>query len=48
MKISKSIAEKYGDGAASADYDEAAIEGMKTKSEEFKAQGNRVYLPLAD
>ncbi|WP_055590905.1 phosphomethylpyrimidine synthase ThiC [Peterkaempfera griseoplana] len=48
MKISRSINEKYGDGAAPPEYDEAAVEGMKAKSEEFAAQGNRVYLPLAD
>ncbi|GAA2105137.1 phosphomethylpyrimidine synthase ThiC [Kitasatospora saccharophila] len=48
MKISKSINEKFGNGAASPEYDEAAVEGMKTMSEEFKAQGNRVYLPMAD
>ncbi|WP_158702254.1 hypothetical protein [Kitasatospora sp. MMS16-BH015] len=48
MKISRSINEKFGAGAASLEYDEAAVEGMKAKSEEFAAQGNRVYLPLAD
>ncbi|AUG78646.1 phosphomethylpyrimidine synthase [Kitasatospora sp. MMS16-BH015] len=48
MKISKTINEKFGAGAASPEYDEAAVEGMKAKSEEFAAQGNRVYLPLAD
>ena len=48
MKISRSITEKYGDGAAEPEYDAAAVEGMKAKSDEFAAQGNRVYLPLAD
>ncbi|MFJ2805649.1 phosphomethylpyrimidine synthase ThiC [Kitasatospora sp. NPDC087271] len=48
MKISKSINEKFGNGAASPEYDEEAVEGMKAMSEEFKAQGNKVYLPLAD
>ncbi|MFJ4680904.1 phosphomethylpyrimidine synthase ThiC [Kitasatospora sp. NPDC088783] len=48
MKISKSINEKFGNGAASPEYDETAVEGMKAMSEEFKAQGNKVYLPMAD
>ncbi|GAA2249979.1 phosphomethylpyrimidine synthase ThiC [Kitasatospora cystarginea] len=48
MKISKSINEKFGGGGASPEYDAAAVEGMKTMSEEFAAHGNRVYLPLAD
>jgi phosphomethylpyrimidine synthase len=48
MKISRTITEKYGDIAAEPDYDEAALAGMKAKSEEFAAYGNRVYLPLAD
>ncbi|MFJ2862879.1 phosphomethylpyrimidine synthase ThiC [Kitasatospora sp. NPDC087314] len=48
MKISKSINEKFGGGEASPEYDEAAVEGMKAMSEEFKAQGNKVYLPMAD
>ncbi|GAA2793728.1 phosphomethylpyrimidine synthase ThiC [Kitasatospora sp. CM 4170] len=49
MKISKSITELYGDKAVvTSDVDAEALEGMKVKSEEFKAQGNRVYLPLAD
>ncbi|MER5638478.1 phosphomethylpyrimidine synthase ThiC [Kitasatospora sp. NPDC002227] len=48
MKISKTINEKFGNGQASPEYDETAVEGMKAKSEEFAAQGNRVYLPLAD
>ncbi|MFH8379950.1 hypothetical protein ACH4E7_03250 [Kitasatospora sp. NPDC018058] len=49
MKISKSITELYGDKAVvTSEVDAEALEGMKVKSEEFKAQGNRVYLPLAD
>ncbi|MFJ7273501.1 hypothetical protein [Kitasatospora sp. NPDC098663] len=48
MKISKSINEKFGNGAASPEYDAEAVEGMKAMSEEFAAQGNKVYLPLAD
>ncbi|WP_377270288.1 phosphomethylpyrimidine synthase ThiC [Peterkaempfera sp. SMS 1(5)a] len=40
MKISRSIAETYPEMSAEA--------GMKAKSEEFAANGNRVYLPLAD
>ncbi|MFJ2190652.1 phosphomethylpyrimidine synthase ThiC [Kitasatospora sp. NPDC087861] len=48
MKISKSINEQFGQGQASPEYDEAAVEGMKAMSEEFKAQGNKVYLPMAD
>ncbi|WP_395295106.1 phosphomethylpyrimidine synthase ThiC [Kitasatospora hibisci] len=48
MKISKSINEQFGNGAASPEYDEAAVEGMKAMSEEFKAQGSKVYLPMAD
>ncbi|GLW54225.1 phosphomethylpyrimidine synthase ThiC [Kitasatospora phosalacinea] len=46
MKISKSIMDTYGDELGVND-DEAAA-GMRAKSEEFAAQGNRVYLPLAD
>ncbi|MFJ9775673.1 phosphomethylpyrimidine synthase ThiC [Kitasatospora sp. NPDC101157] len=48
MKISKSINEQFGQGKASPEYDEEAVEGMKAMSEEFKAQGNKVYLPMAD
>ncbi|WP_157849675.1 MULTISPECIES: hypothetical protein [Streptomyces] len=48
MKISKSINEQFGQGKASPEYDEEAVEGMKAMSYEFKVQGNRVYLPLAD
>ncbi|MGW3039865.1 phosphomethylpyrimidine synthase ThiC [Kitasatospora sp. NPDC001159] len=48
MKISKTINEKFGAGEAPPEYDEAAVEGMKAMSEEFKAHGNKVYLPMAD
>ncbi|WP_159400957.1 hypothetical protein [Streptomyces sp. NRRL B-24484] len=48
MKISRTITEKYGNGAPEPEDDAEAVEGMKAKSEEFAAQGNRVYLPLAD
>jgi phosphomethylpyrimidine synthase len=48
MKISHSINEKFGGGETSPEYDEAAVEGMKAKSDEFAARGNKVYLPLAD
>ena len=47
MKISKSIMDTYGDDMAATGDDEAEA-GMKAKSEEFAAGGNRVYLPLAD
>jgi len=47
MKISKNIMDTYGDGLAVTGDDEAEA-GMKAKSEEFAANGNRVYLPLAD
>jgi phosphomethylpyrimidine synthase len=40
MKISRSIAEKYG-------HDEIEA-GLKAKAEEFTAGGGRIYLPLAD
>ncbi|MFH9349385.1 thiamine biosynthesis protein ThiC [Kitasatospora sp. NPDC017646] len=49
MEISKSITELYGDKAVvTSDVDAEALEGMKVKSEEFKAQGNLLHLPLAD
>ncbi len=47
MKISKTIMDTYGDEMAVTSDDEAEA-GMKAKSEEFAANGNRVYLPLAD
>ncbi|MBP0453736.1 MULTISPECIES: phosphomethylpyrimidine synthase ThiC [unclassified Kitasatospora] len=53
MKISQQIRDEHGDGStavtsAAAGYDAEALAGMQAKSEEFAAQGNRVYLPLAD
>ncbi|MQS13134.1 phosphomethylpyrimidine synthase ThiC [Streptomyces kaniharaensis] len=50
MKISQKIRDEHGDGstAVNTDYDAEAVAGMQAMSEEFKAQGNRVYLPLAD
>ncbi|MFD4911447.1 phosphomethylpyrimidine synthase ThiC [Kitasatospora purpeofusca] len=50
MKISQKIREEHGDGstAVEAGYAEDALAGMAEKSAEFAAQGNRVYLPLAD
>ncbi|MFI6847152.1 phosphomethylpyrimidine synthase ThiC [Kitasatospora sp. NBC_00085] len=48
MKISKSINEQFGQGQASPEYDEEAVEGMKAMSDEFKAHGSKVYLPMAD
>jgi phosphomethylpyrimidine synthase len=49
MEISKSITELYGDKAVvTSGVDAEALEGMKAKSDEFKARGNRVYIPLAD
>ncbi|WP_327679158.1 phosphomethylpyrimidine synthase ThiC [Kitasatospora sp. NBC_00458] len=50
MKISHQIREEHGDGstAVATEFDAEALAGMQAKSEEFAAQGNRVYLPLAD
>ncbi|GJF29390.1 phosphomethylpyrimidine synthase [Kitasatospora sp. NE20-6] len=50
MKISQKIRAEHGDGstAVASGFDEDARAGMQAKSEEFAAQGNRVYLPLAD
>ncbi|MFE2107629.1 thiamine biosynthesis protein ThiC [Kitasatospora sp. NPDC059463] len=50
MKISQKIRDEHGDGATAVEsgYDAEALAGMKAMSEEFKAQGNKVYLPLAD
>ncbi|WP_376774020.1 phosphomethylpyrimidine synthase ThiC [Allostreptomyces psammosilenae] len=47
MKISRSITEQFGDDGA-GDGEDAIREGMLAKSAEFAAQGNRLYLPLAD
>jgi phosphomethylpyrimidine synthase len=43
MKISQDIRREHGGGPALD-----PEEGMKRKSEEFAASGNRVYLPIAD
>jgi phosphomethylpyrimidine synthase len=50
MKISQKIREEHGDGstAVRSATDEEAEAGMRARSEGFAAQGNRVYLPLAD
>ncbi|WP_037601632.1 hypothetical protein [Streptacidiphilus rugosus] len=49
MKISQSIRDEYGaDLAVDADDAAAAEAGMRAKSEEFAAAGNRVYLPVVD
>ncbi|MEU4119498.1 phosphomethylpyrimidine synthase ThiC [Kitasatospora sp. NPDC028055] len=50
MKISQKIRDEHGDGssAVQSDFDAEALAGMAEKSAEFAAQGNRVYLPLAD
>ncbi|HJD84073.1 phosphomethylpyrimidine synthase ThiC [Kitasatospora aureofaciens] len=50
MKISQKIRDEHGDGstAVSSEFDAEALAGMAEKSAEFAAQGNRVYLPLAD
>ncbi|GAB7181868.1 phosphomethylpyrimidine synthase ThiC [Kitasatospora sp. Ki12] len=50
MKISQKIRDEHGDGATAvaSGYDAEAEAGMQAMSEEFKAQGSRVYLPLAD
>jgi phosphomethylpyrimidine synthase len=42
MRISHDLRTTYADGAASADA------GMAAKSAEFRAAGNRIYLPVAD
>ncbi|MEU6231703.1 phosphomethylpyrimidine synthase ThiC [Kitasatospora sp. NPDC047058] len=50
MKISQKIRDEHGEGssAVASGFDAEALAGMQAKSEEFAAQGNRVYLPLAD
>jgi phosphomethylpyrimidine synthase len=49
MRISHGIRAEHGDGSAAvAGFDAEAVAGMAAKSKEFAAQGNRVYLPLAD
>ena len=47
MKISRNIAEQYGDQMAATDDGEIKA-GMEAKSAEFLASGAQVYLPLAD
>ncbi|GGK82512.1 phosphomethylpyrimidine synthase [Planomonospora parontospora subsp. parontospora] len=46
MRISHDIAAAYGGGAGLSGDDVEA--GLRAKAEEFAANGNRVYLPLAD
>jgi len=46
MKISHGIREEFGTDLGLND--ESVAEGMRAKSEEFAASGNRVYLPLTD
>ncbi|WP_158702258.1 hypothetical protein [Kitasatospora sp. MMS16-BH015] len=50
MKISQKIRDEHGDGstAVASDFDAEALAGMAEKSAEFAAQGNKVYLPMAD
>ncbi|HSA49868.1 MAG TPA: phosphomethylpyrimidine synthase ThiC [Yinghuangia sp.] len=50
MKISQQIRDEHGDGSSAVEsgYGPEVLEGMRAKSEEFAAQGNRVYLPIAD
>ena len=47
MKISHGIREELGAELGAVD-DESVAAGMRAKSEEFAASGNRVYLPLTD
>lgn len=46
MRISHDIRAEHGDGVVATEVDAEA--GMRAKSREFAASGNRVYLPLAD
>ncbi|WP_202512801.1 phosphomethylpyrimidine synthase ThiC [Streptomyces sp. SID3343] len=49
MRISHDIRAEHGDGSSVVtEFDAEAVAGMAEKSKEFAAQGNRVYLPLAD
>jgi phosphomethylpyrimidine synthase len=48
MKISQSITERFGGGAADGATAEEVAEGMLQKSKEFAQSGNRVYLPITD
>ncbi|MEY9965523.1 phosphomethylpyrimidine synthase [Streptacidiphilus sp. MAP12-16] len=47
MKISRTIAERFG-GEMGLNSDDDVEAGMRAKSAEFAASGNRVYLSLAD
>ena len=47
MKISRNIAEQYGDAMAASSGDEIKA-GMDAKSAEFLAAGAQVYLPVVD
>lgn len=47
MKISRNIAEQYGDEMAATSEDEIKA-GMDAKSAEFLASGAHVYLPVVD
>jgi phosphomethylpyrimidine synthase len=48
MKISKTIASRFGDAAVEGATQEEITEGMLRKSREFAEAGHRVYLPMAD
>ncbi|MFE7191141.1 thiamine biosynthesis protein ThiC [Kitasatospora sp. NPDC057541] len=50
MKISQKIRDEHGDGSTAVEsgYDAEAEAGMQAMSAEFKAHGNKVYLPMAD
>ncbi|MET4924415.1 phosphomethylpyrimidine synthase ThiC [Streptomyces sp. PSRA5] len=48
MKISRSITEQFAPDLLSSASDDEIEAGMLEKSKEFAANGNRVYLPLAD
>ncbi|WP_042366748.1 phosphomethylpyrimidine synthase ThiC [Streptacidiphilus neutrinimicus] len=49
MKISKTVMDMFaGDDAALNGDDATVVAGMKAKSEEFAAQGHKVYLPVVD
>ena len=47
MRISRTIAETYGDQTAATSEDDIKA-GMLAKSEEFPAFGAHVYLPIVD
>ncbi|SEK70699.1 phosphomethylpyrimidine synthase ThiC [Streptacidiphilus jiangxiensis] len=50
MKISQQIRAEHGDGSSAVQngYDAEALAGMEAMSQEFKAQGGKVYLPVVD